>query len=400
MSRRPTVFVLEVHTKAALPVVESMAAHGRHVVGGSWRRRCAGYYSRSVHERVRYPRPETAPEAFVAWLLDFLAPREVDVLLPVGDRMTALVAENQDAVRAHARVALPPWEVFCHGRSKILTLQAAARAGVPIPETWYPHDEGLDAVAEAARYPCLVKPAVSAGARGMVKVAGPEELRATFPRIVDEFGDSFVQDFVPQTGMQYKVDTVLGDGGRVLAGAVYNKIRYYPPTGGSSVLNKTVHRPDILDAAVRVQHEIGWWGFCDFDFITDPRDGVVKLMEINPRLPESFRATCAAGLDMAEMVYQLACGHEPEPQLETRTGRYLRFLPGDVLWLLTAKDRWRHLGSWLDFLNPKVTYQLTSLHDPGPILGYVLENLEVLLSPSERRARLRLGQAQSRPRDA
>jgi len=46
-------------------------------------------------------------------------------------------------------------------------------------------------------------------------------------------------------------------------------------------LNKTVHRPDILEFALKVLREMKWVGFCDFDFISDPRDEVVKLA-INP----------------------------------------------------------------------------------------------------------------------
>jgi predicted ATP-grasp superfamily ATP-dependent carboligase len=193
--------------------------------------------------------------------------------------------------------------------------------------------------------------------------------------------------------MQYKADLVMGRDGKVLAGVAYEKLRYYPPGGGSSTCNRTARRPDIVDAAARVARELGWLGFCDFDFITDPRDGVVRLMEINPRFPECYRATVAAGLDMTELVYQLAHGADPAPQVACKEGRLVRFLPGDLLWFLTSPDRFKDLGSFLDFWSANVSYQLTSARDPGPIMGYMLENLAILFDREARQSRFRLKQA-------
>ncbi len=180
------------------------------------------------------------------------------MLFPVGDSATELAAEHQDAFRRHTHLALPPYEVFQGGRDKILTLQAAARAGVPIPRTWYPHEQPVAEIARQATYPCLIKPAISAG-RGASRWSGrPRTCAASLPAIEAPFGRCFVQEFVPQTGMQYKVDTVVGADGEVLAAVAYEKLRYYPPTGGSSVLNRTVHRPDIIEDAVRVLRQLGW----------------------------------------------------------------------------------------------------------------------------------------------
>jgi len=395
VSTKPTVLVLGAHNKASLPVIESSAAHGRRVIAASPRRYCVGFYSRCVRERLRYPSAEHEPEAAREFLLRYVSRGHVDVLFPVGDSGTELVARHQEAFRRYTRLALPPYDVFRAGRDKVLTLQAAARAGVAIPRTWYPHEATVEAVAREAAYPCLIKPAISAGARGITLVRTPEELVALFAGVEARFGRAFVQDFVPQTGLQYKVDAVVGQGGRALAGVAYEKLRYYPPTGGSSTCNRTVRRPDLVEAALRVLAELAWFGFADFDFITDPRDGLVKLMEINPRFPECYRAVSAAGVDMTELVYRLAHGEEPEPQLACRPGRYVRFLPGDLLWFLTSPDRWKHLGAFLDFWSPDVEYQVVSRRDPGPILGYVLEN--VMLSRAELASRFRLKQATRRP---
>ena len=197
-------------------------------------------------------------------------------MFPVGHVVTDLVARNQEEIRKYTRFVLPAYDIFLHGLDKILTLKAAVRASCTIPKTWYPQDQPVEEIAREASYPVLLKPAVGVGARGITLCHSPEQLLKTFGRIQAEFGNTFVQEFIPHTSVQYKVDAVVDHSQNLLAGVVYAKLRYYPPTGGSSVLNRTEHRPDILELAVRVLKELKWEGFCDFDFITDPRDNTVK----------------------------------------------------------------------------------------------------------------------------
>jgi predicted ATP-grasp superfamily ATP-dependent carboligase len=304
--------------------------------------------------------------------------------------MTDLVARNQEQLRKYVNFVLPKYEVFVQGRNKVLTLKAAEKAGCPIPKTWYP-GVGLESCINQIRdYPVLIKPAISAGARGIVFCKNPDDILENYSTIKGQFGESFLQEYVPQHGMQFKVDAVMDADQNLLAGVVYEKLRYYPPQGGSSVLNKTVHRPDILDMAVLVMKQLKWVGLCDFDFIEDTRDGIVKLMEINPRFPESYRATVAAGVDMTKILYQLAMGQEPEAQLNYEKDRYNRFLFGDIMWFLKTKEnRFKAKPSFFRFWGNDMYYQLIRKNDLGPIWGYFLENIEMLWNKKLRQERLR-----------
>lgn len=385
-----SVLVLEVHAKASIPILESCAAMGLHVIGGSWKKYCCGFFSRATDERFLYPCPETEPEHCIAAIYDFLKARRVDVLFPVGDVMTDLIARHQDTLKQHTGLVLPPYTTFVQGRSKILALQAALRAGCPIPTTWYPHEQPLSEIVNELSFPVLIKPDIAAGARGITFCNCADEVLTLFPRIEARFGRCFLQEFIPHSGRQYKVDAIIDKHQRLLSAVVYAKLRYYPPSGGSSVLNRTEHRPDILELACKVLRELGWIGFCDFDFITDSRDHTVKLMEINPRYPESFRATVAAGVDMPKIMFQLAQGEQPVPQLSYREGQYLRFLLGDIMWFLTTKEnRWTTEPSFFNFFRSDTWYQLERSRDWGILIGYLLENMCILWDKQARHFRLR-----------
>ena len=237
----------------------------------------------------------------------------------------------------------------------------------------------------------LVKPSVGAGARGITWCDNPDQLVSNFQSVEREYGESFVQDFVPPGKFQYKVDMLVDKKQGVLAGIVYGKTRWYPPSGGSSVLNFSADRPDIIEMARRMLVHLRWEGFCDFDFVDDPRDDTAKLVEINPRFPESLRMGTSLGLDFPMMMYRLASGEEVEPISGYPLNHFLRFLPGDLLWLLRAdkkqlKQTW---PSWFQFGGKEMTYQLSSWKDPAPAIGYLLENLAMMFGSGFWKERMR-----------
>jgi predicted ATP-grasp superfamily ATP-dependent carboligase len=244
----------------------------------------------------------------------------------------------------------------------------------------------------------LIKPSVGVGARGITWCHDAEAVRRAYQRIVDAYGESYLQDFVPPGGMQHKVDMLVDERQNRIAQIVYGKTRMYPPDGGSSVLNYSADRPDILERAHRMLVAMKWVGFCDFDFVDDPRDGVTRLMEINPRFPESFGIAAASGIDFPLMMYKMTRGETVQPVLDYPKNRFLRFLPGDLLWFLrvTNRQRFGTWPSWFRFLDDRTRYQLIRAADLGPIMGYLLENAHALLDGKLLRERLRLSSASAR----
>ena len=397
MVKRPEVLVFEAEAKSSLPVAESFHRRGFRVVAASSKPCCASFYSRSVRERIVMPSEVREPEACLAFLLDLVRRRRFEMIIPLGDVVTDLVSRNREEFSECAKLVVVPYDVFRYGRDKVETMKAAARCGVPLPNTWYPEEQDLNQIAREVQYPVLVKPAVANGARGIHYVHDKEELVRKYDEVSKAFGRTFVQELIPHAGMQYKADIILDRDGTLLAGVVYNKIRYYPPAGGSSVLNKSVHHPELLEYATRLARSIGWFGMCDFDFIHDVRDNTPKIMEINPRFPESFRMCAIAGVDFPDILYRMACGEKVRPVLEYKTDRYLRFLAGDALWFLTAKGRrFKTKPCFFNFFDPNTTDNLWSLRDPGPMIGYLLENFRIMFNAQERAFRYRLGQAQRR----
>ncbi len=395
------VLLLDGDTRQAIPVAKALRAAGHHVAVAVSQRVSMGGWSRYPHERLRVPAlPSHGPsdiraKAERAWLdavLAHLRQQRFDVTIPLFDTSAALVSRHLDAFAALTRVPLVGWDRFVHAHDKHLTMQACARAGVPHPRTLCPHERGVESViAEADAvlgWPCLWKPDIGHGAAGIRKVASPQEALALYPALVAEFGPCALQEFVPQTGMQFKAQLFRGRDRAIHGAVVFDKVRYYPVSGGTSSLNTTVDRPDIVETCRRLLDAIDWESHADIDLIEDPRDGSVKVMEINPRVTGSIKIAFEAGVDFADLLVRHALG-EPLPACGGyRVGVQMRYMPLDVLWFLSSPGRLRAEPSFFRFVGRDLCYQEGSLDDPLPALAAWASGAEKWLDPAFRRRKL------------
>lgn len=96
--------------------------------------------------------------------------------------------------------------------------------------------------------------------------------------------------------------------GQVVASSVIHKQRFYPENGGSSCCNVTIKDDTLIKLCADVLKKIGWIGFADFDLIEDPRDEVIKIMELNPRIPACIKSAIESGADYATLIADASLG--------------------------------------------------------------------------------------------
>ena len=387
----PRCLILDAEMQCSLPVIESLRKRGFHVTAGSYKRINMGFFSKYSNERVMYPAPKTSPDGFFNTILELAKHHHYDFVLPTDDISSEVLLARKDALEQYTHLPIVAYETFMKARDKSQTLKIAMQNNIPCPETFFPDEEKIGDIARRAPYPLLVKPNLSSGARGITLVTKKEELDRTYRIIKTEYGECHIQEYIPKGGLQYKADLFLDASQELKAGIVYSKLRYFPIHGGSSIINRTVLRPEIIENAHKLLKAMKWRGFADFDFITDPRDGMAKLMEINPRIPACFRITVAAGIDFPYMIAKLALGEDIPKVDGYQTDVYLRYFPLDVLWFLKSPERFRAKPSFFRFFGKNLHDQIISLRDPGPILGFCLENLISLFDRNDRKVRYSRG---------
>ena len=371
MSEKGKVLIVGAEENPSLPIIKSLSSKGIEVHVASHKRVCVGFFSKYAHRRFVYPSPYSCEQDFLASLCAYVKREEFSVTFVTGDKPTDLLVRNKDLFAKHTSLPLVDFERYVNCRDKTRTMKIAQRVGVPTPKTYYPEEEPVAEIAKQLTYPAVLKPNTSDGARGISYPKSADELVRLYHATVANYGSCHIQEYIPHTGMQYKAELVLDRNSEVKGWCVYNKLRYYPPTGGSSTLNSTLYRKDILESGAKILRELKWFGMGDCDFIEDPRDGTPKLMEINPRFTRSIKICVVAGVDFPYLLYKIALG-EPVPSvLDYQPGVFLRYLPADIAWFIKSKDRFRTSPSFFSFLGKNLTDEIISLQDPGPALAYL-----------------------------
>ena len=383
-----SVLILGAEDSPALTVAETFRKRGFRVIVGCHIRLCTTFFSRYPHKRVLYPSPDSHPDEFVSWLLNFIASEKVDVLIPADTQTPQLVSKYKNELEKIVNLYIVDFHLYKKALDKAETMKIAIKNNVPCPKTYFPEEKDIDEIKERIdEYPVLIKPRFGLAARGITFVKSKNALTETFLQTERKHGKCIIQEYIPHSGMQFKAEILMNKEQEVLSWVVYNKPRNYPPEGGSSTINCTVDRMDILAIAERMLRAMGWYGMGDCDFIEDPRDKTPKLMEINPRFTRSIKIGSVAGVDFFYKLYQLAVGEEVQPDRNFKVGMYLRYLPSDIMWFIKSKERFRTKPSFFKFYGRNLKYEICSIKDPGAIVGYLLHNLMLKFNKNEKRNR-------------
>jgi predicted ATP-grasp superfamily ATP-dependent carboligase len=114
------------------------------------------------------------------------------------------------------------------------------------------------------------------------------------------------------------------------------------------------------------------------EFRIDARDGIPKLMEINPRFWGSLQLSILAGVDFPCLLYRMMIRGDVKPALHYEEGVRCRWLlPGDILWFMSSPRKLHNLREFLTFDTPD---DIISKSDPGPTYGFMLATLRYLPS--------------------
>ena len=379
------VLLLDGYARQILPMAEYLNRLGATVATLNVGRLDVGCVSRWVHERYFGPAPRRDLQGTLEKMREVIKSGNFDVVISGSDETAMLLAENKSELSPYAALAVNNLPVFERARDKLLTMKACEELGLPHPRTLDASLPDLPDQIRAANieFPVVIKPRKASGALGFKRIDRIDDLLGFVQDATEKFGPMLLQEYVPQTDLQYKSEILLDREGKVRSCVTFNKVRWFPHNGGSSALSETVRRSDVDETSIRLLRGIGWRGYGDVDLIQDPRDGIAKVMEINPRITGCVKICFDAGVDFARQVVEDALDLPVTDYLDYKIGRRLRYLHTDILWFFTSPNRWRTKPSWFDFR--RTTDQIFSFRDPLPGITYSLQAFGKFLSWKKKR---------------
>lgn len=370
-------------------IARSLRQGGHRVIAFANSKLSSGYVSRYLSERYVSPDIVHHLDEFESYFYNYMALHHVDLIIPMGDESASFLSINKEKIEATygCKCSVPYYYIFNVANDKQLLMELCEKYELPHPRTRGISIETLEEVANYVGFPSMIKPNISAGAKGIVKVENVDELRQKLPSIIEQFGSCTLQEYVHQSGYYYNVMLYRDKNGQISANTIIKIMRFFPMKGGSSCYCQTVEHSYLLDKCTEVLSRLNWVGFADFDILEETETGALKIIEINPRVPSSLQASVAAGVDFAKIIVADEFGW-PIPKYDYHIGREVRWFGLDVMWFLFSKDRFRFRPSWFKLFGKNVFYQDGSLKDPFPMIMGCVAGVLKYMRPQFRKSKL------------
>lgn len=271
------------------------------------------------------------------------------LLLSNADTFSRMLSDQAEWLRQWYVVPAVDGAVLDMVADKVEFAKVCEELGIPAPRTLVQDFAGADAADWAPdnvdlEFPVVAKPAVGAAYEGLkfegkqkiYKVDTPAQLREIFGLVREAgFRDRFVvQELIPgdDTAMRSITAYVDSSGQATLLATAQVLLQEHQPLAiGNPAAMVTTPFPELMDQAERFLKHVGYRGFANFDVKLDPRDGVMKFFEMNPRIGRNNYYVTAAGANVAEFITTDLIEKLPHDQVIVRNEILYSVLPQPLL---------------------------------------------------------------------
>lgn len=326
--RERSVVVPQPSAPHGVECLRSLGRRGVDTIAVSHSRFDPGRWSRYCDEAVAAPSPDEDLPGYAEALLSLAERSDVRTVLPTREADVYVLARRRDAFAEHVAALWPTLDVLRSAHDRLRLVDAAADAGVAVPET------GLLGEVDAESRDVIVKPRFALLAAEYGAPIPSDECRRPdgtryFPAgtapdrdaLRDEMGhDPIVQEYVRGRELSCRL---LYDDGEPEASCMMYQHRGTTYAGGASVYRESTYDERLGSRATAVLDALDWHGVADVEFIRDEATGELVLTEVNPRFPSSVSMDVRAGADLPWCFWRVATDeHEHASGYETGVGTH------------------------------------------------------------------------------
>ena len=247
-------------------------------------------------------------EDLETWLIERPATDVLPVLIPTSDFFIEFVMRRFGTLSRTWGLAGSYAGIAERLLDKASFHALCAEHDVATPGVWLAHDRtSLSELVDTVPYPCILKPALIHRAKKFLRgkkvliAKSADEYAQHLAAIPKDGGSWLVQEIIPGPESEISLFGGYIDSNHEPQQAFTGrKLRQYPAGFGSASLVTSKSCNETLDLSLSFLRAIGFQGVCGTEYKRDPRDGRLKIIEINPRPTLWFQATHDAGKRIVE----------------------------------------------------------------------------------------------------
>ena len=252
----------------------------------------AGFYLSDAHEVL----PEVENQSYTTRLFEIISKHNIGILMPSSGYDIYNFSRNKGNLLDRGAVAVVSDEdVMEKCRDKMETFTFLSQKFASPYTTVDPN--------KIIEFPLIAKPRFGKGSKGVVKIDNDDDLK-----YVQSKNDNLIfQEYLP--GTEYTID-VLSDleGEPIIA---VPRIRLQTKAGISTI-GKIVKDDSISETCKSIAKYLKIIGPCCIQ-MKETKDGILKVVEVNPRLGGGTIFTALAGANFPAMILDMVNGKKVEP---------------------------------------------------------------------------------------
>jgi carbamoyl-phosphate synthase large subunit len=252
----------------------------------------AGFYLSDAHEVL----PEVENQSYTTRLFEIISKHNIGILMPSSGYDIYNFSRNKGNLLDRGAVAVVSDEdVMEKCRDKMETFTFLSQKFASPYTTVDPN--------KIIEFPLIAKPRFGKGSKGVMKIDNDDDLK-----YVQSKNDNLIfQEYLP--GTEYTID-VLSDleGEPIIA---VPRIRLQTKAGISTI-GKIVKDDSISETCKSIAKYLKIIGPCCIQ-MKETKDGILKVVEVNPRLGGGTIFTALAGANFPSMILDMVNGKKVEP---------------------------------------------------------------------------------------
>lgn len=257
-------------------------------------------------------------EEYIQAIFRICEKESIDVIFPSWEPKVYLFSKNKERFKAkNIFLPVPDYDALIGVMDKYSLIKTAEEVGFPCPKTFVIEDERqLQAVERQIAYPVVVKPRMSSGSRGLYVVRNRAELLEKLFSTGTSPGWTLIQEYIPgsQGKRSASMPIALDQNHRLLGSGLHRRIRsIFGDESAQGSAWESFTDDQLVEAGTGLCRALNLTGVVNIQTKLDPRDGLYKLLEINPRVGYNFWIPRGLGVELPLLALKIARGEHCEP---------------------------------------------------------------------------------------
>ena len=319
-------------------------------------------------------------------LLKLLMDRDLNgkevLVFPTNDLLVGFLSDNFEKLSTKYKLSISEKKITDLAFNKRNTYEAAKKAGLPIPESFYPNSlDELEKIEGQLTYPVILKPAVmyhfyKKAGKKVFRCGNKEELFNNYKKAIEIIpkNEVIIQEMLSGGAEKLYSFASYASKGEVKGSFIANRIRQKPMDFGvATTFAITVLSERIDDLALKFLKSLNYTGVSEVEFMFDEKTSDYKLIEINPRTWKWHTMSNKVGINLIEMLIDDYNGKDVTVQKNTleNIGWIEQLTDTFVMFSEVLKGRMK-LKDYLKSIKINKEFATWDRKDPLPAIMYII----------------------------